>query len=246
MDPAYMDKKIVDLSEDELIMLGFVGDDVHPEVVDMVKTVRASPQHLSSITCSMLDCVKHRYSDQPSQDASMTPDPFKLQRPSSPDSKDYTVVPPALISKYQSTFYYTGTSTDPPPLIWRSDLQPHPPNLKPIFGKSPQRQSTASPEEVAAQIVKSITSKERGVKYSAIMPVRFSIVAIECGEEGEGEKEGYLGPVVVWIAVRPDTTDAVALRDATPDILDILAEAQITVVVIGWYEGSVERMVDCK
>ncbi|KAI0697819.1 hypothetical protein C8T65DRAFT_661425 [Cerioporus squamosus] len=86
---------------------------------------------------------------------------------------------------------------------------------------------------VAPRIIASM--KARGIKYSALSTVRFSTV-----EDG---KEETLGPVVVWIAVRPNTTTAEAVRDATPDILQILADFQITDVVVEWYEGSVKRLV---
>jgi len=76
--------------------------------------------------------------------------------------------------------------------------------------------------------------KAHGLKYSALKTVRFSTV-----EDG---KEETFGPVVVWIAVRPNTTNAGAVHDATPDILHILADFQITDVVVEWYEGSVERL----
>ncbi|KAJ3531908.1 hypothetical protein NM688_g7503 [Phlebia brevispora] len=87
-------------------------------------------------------------------------------------------------------------------------------------------------DTVAPQILASI--KVNGLQYSAIETVRFSIA-----EDG---KEETFGPVVVWIAVPPKTTNAGAVRDATPDILHILADAQITGVVVEWYEGSVERL----
>lgn len=77
--------------------------------------------------------------------------------------------------------------------------------------------------------------KAHGLKYSALKTVRFSTV-----EDG---KEETFGPVVVWIAVRPNTTNAEAVHDATPDILQILADFQITDVVVEWYEGSVEKLV---
>lgn len=71
--------------------------------------------------------------------------------------------------------------------------------------------------------------KNRGLKYSAIKTVRFSIVE-------DGGEETF-GPIVIWIAVRPKTTNAGAVRDATPDIFDILTASQITGVVVEWYEG---------
>ena len=58
---------------------------------------------------------------------------------------------------------------------------------------------------------------------------------------GRGGEEIF-GPIVICIAVRPKTTNAGAVRDATPDIFDILTASQITGVVVEWYEGSVVRL----
>jgi hypothetical protein len=159
------------------------------------------------------------------------------------DSDALTVVAPALISKFEMTYWYHGISGDPPKLMWRSDLETNPfpiPALGDRFFKIPQKTShgvfntplNAVWDTVAPQIL--VSMKTRGLKYSALKTVRFSIV--------EDDEETF-GPVVVWIAVRPNTTNAEAVHDATPDILQILADSQITDVVVEWYEGSVERLV---
>ena len=58
--------------------------------------------------------------------------------------------------------------------------------------------------------------KAHGLKYSALKTARFSTV--------EDSKDETLGPIVVWIAVRPNTTNAGAVCNATPDIFHILAD----------------------
>ena len=87
---------------------------------------------------------------------------------------------------------------------------------------------------VAPQILASV--KARGIKYSALHTARFSVA-----EDG-GDGEETRGPVVVCIAVRPNTTDAAAVHDATPDVLRVLADAQVTDVTVEWYEAAVERL----
>lgn len=47
------------------------------------------------------------------------------------------------------------------------------------------------------------------------------------------------GPFTVWIAVHPNTTKAAAVRDITPDILQVLNDAQVYGAVVEWYEGTV-------
>ncbi|KAG8805098.1 hypothetical protein FRC18_006880 [Serendipita sp. 400] len=258
MDPDYLNKKIIDLSVEELITLGFLGENVAPGVKAMVEKVRANPVHLGTVTCFMVDCLNRRYSAQaPPQD---TAEPLgSSTSPTSPtisetdteilysqlsnDSDALAVVAPDLISKYEMNFWYHGISGNPPKLMWRSDLETNPFPIPPPgtrFFKIPTKTAhgvfgtplNAVWDTVAPQILASI--KAHGLKYSALETVRFSAV-----EDG---KEETFGPVVVWIAVRPKTTNAGAVRDATPDILHILADAQITNVVVEWYEASVKRL----
>ncbi|KAF8264968.1 hypothetical protein EI94DRAFT_1699830 [Lactarius quietus] len=228
MDPAYLNKKIVDLTDEEARTLGFLGQNVAPGVRVMVEKVRADPENLGSTQPSLPD--KMFEADT-------------LYSQLSNDSDALTVVAPALISKFEMTYWYHGISGDPPKLMWRSDLETNPfpiPALGDRFFKIPQKTShgvfntplNAVWDTVAPQIL--VSMKTRGLKYSALKTVRFSIV--------EDDEETF-GPVVVWIAVRPNTTNAEAVHDATPDILQILADSQITDVVVEWYEGSVERLV---
>ncbi|KDR76881.1 hypothetical protein GALMADRAFT_66307 [Galerina marginata CBS 339.88] len=252
MDPAYQNKKVIDLSDAELIALGFQGENVHPEVKDIVDKVRASPEHLGTVTCFMVDCLRRRVNRPPTSTVSEA-ETLYLELSNDPDA--HTVVAPNLISKYEMNFWYHGLSTNPPKLMWRSDLETNPFPIPPPgtdFSKIPYKHGVANTayktahgvfntplnhvwrDPVVPRIMASM--KARGLKCSMLMTARFSTV-----EEGKDETRG---PVVVWIAVRPNTTDAAAVRDATPDILRILADVQITDVVVEWYEGSVDRMVD--
>lgn len=162
----------------------------------------------------------------------------------SSNSLAFTVVTPDLITKYESDFYYNGLSGSPPPLLWRSDLEENPfpvPVRGDRYFSIPVKTAhgiggtplVAVWPAVAPAIVASL--KSRGIKYSAVHTVRFSIV--------EGDRDEYLGPVVVWIAIPPNSAKAGAVRDATPDILGILADAQITDVVVEWYLGTITRLV---
>lgn len=73
MDPAYQNKKIVDLSDEELNTLEFLGKNVAPGVKAMVEKVRTDPVHLGTVTCFMVDCLNRTYSAQaPPQDGSVT------------------------------------------------------------------------------------------------------------------------------------------------------------------------------
>lgn len=153
----------------------------------------------------------------------------------SSNSLAFTVVAPDLITKYESDFYYHGLSGSPPPLLWRSDLEENP-FPAPVPGdryfsipvKTAYDAIGTLLDDVWPTVAPAILAslKSRGIKYSAVQPVRFSIV--------ESGRDAYLGPVVVWIAIPPKSAEAGAVRDATPDILRILADAEITDVVVEW------------
>ncbi|KAI0640611.1 hypothetical protein C8Q79DRAFT_995545 [Trametes meyenii] len=141
-------------------------------------------------------------------------------------------------------FWYHGISGDPPKLMWRSDIEtnpfPVPPPGTNFFQISTKTVFNTPLNEVWANIVAPrivASMKARGLRYSALSTARFLTA-----EDGKDET---LGPIVVWIAMHPSTTNARAVCDATPGILSILADVQITDVVVEWHEGVVARLVDC-
>lgn len=177
----------------------------------------------------------------PTSDPEFHDHPRRL-RPSE-EADVYKVTAPNLISPYEKKFYYHGISADPPPLLWRSDISTRPfstPEPRARFFNVPVKTAhgvvntplNAVSHLVAPKII--LSMKASGLQYSALKTARFSIA----GDYGESSR----GPVVVWIAVRPNTTDAGGVRSATPAILDILAEENITDVVVEWYVGSIERL----
>ncbi|ODN72666.1 hypothetical protein L202_08106 [Cryptococcus amylolentus CBS 6039] len=254
MDPSYMDRKIVDLSEEELT--SFLGPNVAPGVRVIVDTVRAKPTYLGFVDCFAVDCLNRRYSapagpkDAPGSPTSPTSPTISeantLVSQLSPRSDASTVVIPDLISEYEANFWYHGISVDPPKLMWRSDLETNPfptPQRGDRFFKVPTKTAHGvfnTPlnnvwDTVAPLIIASM--KSHRLKYSALKAVRFSTRFSTLEDEDE-----TFGPVVVWIAVQPNTTNAGAVRDATPDILGILASANVTGIVVEWYKGSVQKL----
>jgi hypothetical protein len=146
-----------------------------------------------------------------------------------------------MVSKYEMHFYYHGVGDLQ--LMWRSDLETNPfpiPAPGTRFFKIPAKtvhgvfgtKLNEVWDDVAPQIIASM--KVSGLQYSALTTARFSTV--------EDSTEPTLGPVVIWIAVRPNTAKPRDVCDATPDILQILAKFNITDVVVQWYEGSVVRL----
>ncbi|KAF4623360.1 hypothetical protein D9613_001403 [Agrocybe pediades] len=259
MNREYRTKKIVELSEEELINLGFLGDNTLAGVRAIVQKVRADPERLGPVACFQVDCLKRKYTPQPRAQGAAGSPPASPTSPTSPfvnktdtlssrlrnkESAAHTVVPPDLISPFEKRFWYHGISNDPPQILYRSDLETnHFPTQQPgeRFFRVPTKTAygvfgtrlNEVWDTVAPQIRDSV--KARGLKYSAIKAARFSTVDEAYGEE-------IFGPVVVWIVVPPNTANAEAVRDATPDILNILNDAQVTGVVVEWYEGTVERL----
>lgn len=202
----------------------------------------------------MADCLTRVYQAEPTaQDGTKLPasptsptspalsDTETLWSELSSNSDALTVVAPDMVSKYEMHFYYHGVGDLQ--LMWRSDLETNPfpiPAPGTHFFKIPTKTAhgvfgtklNEVWDDVAPQIIASM--KARGLQYSALTTARFSTV-----EDG---KEPTLGPVVVWIAVRPNTAKPRDVCDATPDILQILAKFNITDVVVQWYEGSVVRL----
>ncbi|KZV88596.1 hypothetical protein EXIGLDRAFT_751620 [Exidia glandulosa HHB12029] len=90
IDPAYHKKNIVDLTNAELVTLGFLGENVHPHVKYIVEKIQADPKHLGTVTCGMMTHLVWKYpSRAPApQDATSTrppspttPRPSKNQLP---------------------------------------------------------------------------------------------------------------------------------------------------------------------
>ncbi|KAF9786674.1 hypothetical protein BJ322DRAFT_1106808 [Thelephora terrestris] len=58
MDPAHLNKNIFDLSDAELIALGFLGENVAPGVKRIIDKAKADPDRLCTVTCFVVDCLK--------------------------------------------------------------------------------------------------------------------------------------------------------------------------------------------
>ena len=155
----------------------------------------------------------------------------------------YQVVAPDLVSELEGINFWHGVSEDPPELVWRSDLVTNPfpvPPREARFFKIPDKTAEGvfdtplNPvwDIVAPKIV--LLFKERGIKYSALLPVRFS------SHDDEGKKT--LGPVTLWISKHPGRNTPEEARDASPHILKILEDHRVSGAVTQWYEGSVKKL----
>ena len=150
-------------------------------------------------------------------------------------------LPTCVLSDWERTNYYNGISSDPPELLYRSDLFENPfpipkgrfPHLrtKTVHGvfNTPLNAVWGT---VAPQIRQLL--KARNIRYSVIHTARF----VTHGEDGKDT----LGPIVIWIATHPGTTTAENAHDASPGILALLEANGVEGAVVEWYEGAVERL----
>jgi len=176
-----------------------------------------------------------------SSPAPPTPSKASSHPPAPTIASDGTAVAPYVLSDWERTTYYNGISSDPPELLYRSDLLenplPIPKGRHPHLPTKTIRGVFNTPlnavwDTVGPQIRDSL--KARKIRYSAINTARF----VTHGEDGEG----ILGPIVIWIATYPTTTTAENAHDASLDILALLKANGVEGVVVEWYEGVVERL----
>ncbi|KAJ3476310.1 hypothetical protein NLI96_g11248 [Meripilus lineatus] len=65
MNPEWRHRRIVDLTEEELAEFMGPSEHVAPGVKRIVDKIRASPDHLGSITCLMVECLKKQAGPYP-------------------------------------------------------------------------------------------------------------------------------------------------------------------------------------
>ena len=145
------------------------------------------------------------------------------------------------LSEWEQVAYYHGISSDPPPLLYRSDYRetpfPRPTGrletipsktihgiwntpLHPIWGT------------VAPQILDKL--KDRKIRYTSLTAVRF--------KTHDEDGQGTLGPVVIWVTTHPASTTAEDAHLASADILALLEVNGVHSAVVEWTEGVVERL----
>ncbi|KAI0032626.1 hypothetical protein K488DRAFT_49453 [Vararia minispora EC-137] len=161
-----------------------------------------------------------------------------------PPLSDTAAVEPDLVAPFEKVHFYHGISPDPPELLFRSDLETNPFVIpKGRFSAIPEKtvhgvfDATLRPiwsSTVAPAIIALLKEEERRIRLSTLMAVRFSTP----DENGQD----VFGPIVIWISVHPNTTTAVACRDASPDIIRLLESHGVKGAVVHWYEGAVERL----
>ena len=213
---------------------------------------------ISVVDCFQVELLRQEFDPKASAQRAPQASPTSPPSPTFPgsavtrlstSSTATTVVAPDLISEYESTFYYHGLSEDPPKLMWRSDLDTNPfpmpqvgerfvkPPSKTAFGIFNSRLNEVWDSTVAPRIIALL--KTHGIKRSVLKTARFLTVDEDAGTE-------TWGPDTIWIAVHPNTTKAADVRDVTPNILQILNDAQVHGAVVEFYEESGFSLIGSK
>ena len=61
MDPQYSDKKIIELTEDELTSLRFLGPNALLGINKLVEQIRADPENLGQVNCFQVELLRSEY-----------------------------------------------------------------------------------------------------------------------------------------------------------------------------------------
>ena len=149
-------------------------------------------------------------------------------------------------STFERTSYYNGITgnNEHPDLVYRTDALtrpfpkpigrfPHLPikSLRGVFG-TPLNKVW---DIVGPQIRDIINARD--ISWSSIDTARF----FTHGPPGE-EKKGTLGPVVVWIGVKPGLTLADTAHNASQEILALLQNNGVEDVEVEWREAVLEKL----
>ena len=158
-----------------------------------------------------------------------------------------TAIPEFSPSAFERASYYNGITGDDdhPVLIYRSDFRTRP-FTKPTgrFAPLPIKSLHGVFDTplnkgkiwvtVGLQIVHMI--KAQKISLTSIDPARFFTHPTEEGEEGS------LGPVVIWVGVKPDTTSSETAHKVSQDILALLRANGIEDIEVEWREAVLQRL----
>ncbi|KAF7322609.1 hypothetical protein HMN09_00039400 [Mycena chlorophos] len=181
-----------------------------------------------------LRCLEHQRRYYSSETTPASPRISPSNNPESP--ADY--VP----DEYERTTYYNGISESPPTLLYRSDYPVPFPKPSGRFSAIPVKSVWGVHDtslnriwlDVAPRIYNLL--KERNLRSFSIDPARFFT-----HEEGN-RKNGTLGPPVVWIGCKPESTTAATAHTISLEILALLRANDAPDVVVEWRESAFQQL----
>lgn len=148
------------------------------------------------------------------------------------------------VSADEAKYYYSGVSTSPPRLIYRSDLLSRPwvkPELEGLDAHRVFKRLSGVHGHKIGEVWENIVGPKalnlldnEGVAWTSIDLVRF----ITYGENEEGIK----GPVVIWVGVHPTlgAGQGEQIYKSTGGILELLKDLDIDDVTVEFRESVVE------
>lgn len=155
----------------------------------------------------------------------------------------YTSVNQHTPDEFERRHYYYGVSKgNDPELLYRSDFEKTFSRPTGGWGVGLSTKSlrgvhnsklTDVWDSVGPKIVELLTARQ--VNWASIDPARFVTT-------NSDNDKGSLGPVVVWVGVRPGSTSSDIAHDISQEILVLLAEFGVTDVVVEWRETVLQRL----
>lgn len=146
-------------------------------------------------------------------------------------------------SHAEAIFYYVGTSPSPPKLVYRTGSESAP-WIKPkgfeAYTKPTQLRGVFNHPlnalwEELGPLVKDLVNTQ-GLAWTSIDVVRFLRLT-----DGEGGNLKVLGPVVLWVGVRPDSLGSESAFNSAKDILHLLVRFNVHDVEVEYRESIYRR-----
>lgn len=158
--------------------------------------------------------------------------------PSSASSHDSP--PPHFVSKDEAMFYYSGISPSPPKLVYRTGLSTTPwvkpkgleayRKLKQVRGVFGHKLNDVW-EDVGPQVRDLLNVQQ--ISWTSVDVARFIT-------DGESDTE-IVGPVTLWIGVRPDSLEGAQALSSGAEILELLKLFGIEDVEVEYRESIYRR-----
>ncbi|KAI5981228.1 hypothetical protein EDD15DRAFT_428857 [Pisolithus albus] len=161
-------------------------------------------------------------------------------------TSEATVVPEHSPDAYERASYYNGITGDGdhPELVYRSDYLTTPfPKPTGRFAHLPVKSLRGVFDTPLNKVWDVVGPKIRDIintweiLWSSIDTARF----FTHGPPGE-EELGSLGPVVIWIGVKPGSTSSDTAHDVSQEILALLQKHEVEGIVVEWREAVLQRL----
>ncbi|KAG5720114.1 hypothetical protein E4T56_gene17761 [Termitomyces sp. T112] len=166
-----------------------------------------------------------------------------------PADPDLRLVP--LAYEYERITYYSGITSngDHPELVYRSDFRttpfPEPTGRFSFIPVKSLRGVFDTPLNdiwltVGPQICNLIQAHK--VQWTSIDPARFFTHTAKGEEALEDKVKGTLGPVVIWVGIRPGSTSRETAHEVSQEILALLRKNGVEGVIVEWREAEPQML----